>query len=317
MVFAPRSSGPVAAVDLGGTAIKAALVSAEGKVLSRISVPTEAQGGREQVLANIVSAVESVLQPEATAIGLGSPGHIEPESGVVRWIENIPCLGGVSLTEPLARRFGLPVRVDNDATNATRGEFLFGSGRGSRLLVGVTLGTGVGGGIVQDGHVLRGVNNYAGEIGHMTFVPDGMACTCGKRGCLEAYASGTALIRAARSIQKRGIPSQILEVAPENLTAQSICEIARAGDAVAAQLVEEAGRALGVVLGGVLNLLNPDRVVIGGGVAAAGDLLLGPIRLFASRHALPIARDACTIELGLAGNDAGLLGAAALVFMGE
>ena len=303
------------AVDLGGTSIKAALVTSDGTIQKRAAVPTEASAGRQRVLDLLINAVEQVLVPEARAIGLGSPGQVDPATGEVNWVENIPCLNGTNIRDPIARQFGLPVQIDNDATNATRGEYLFGSGQGTKMLLGVTLGTGVGGGIIQDGHVLRGVSNYAGELGHMTYIPDGMACSCGKRGCVEAYASATALTRAARSIQKRKIPSRLLDVAPEELDARAICDLARAGDEVSAQLVEEVGKALGVVLGSVINLLNPDCIVIGGGVAAAGDILLEPIRQFASRHALPISLGACRIELGRTGNDAGLLGAAAIVFM--
>ena len=305
------------AVDIGGTSIKTARINPDGTIESRVSVATESAGGRERVLANLLEAIDQVMAPEVIGIGVGSPGQVDPVSGEVNWVENIPCLNGSSISAPIRSRFGLPVRVDNDATNAARGEYLFGSGKAAKMLLGVTLGTGVGGGIIQAGHVLRGVSNYAGEIGHMTYIPDGMACSCGKRGCLEAYASATALIRGARSIQKRRISSRLLDIPSEELDARRICDLARAGDEVCSQLVEESGKALGVVLGGVINLLNPDCIVIGGGVAAAGEILLDPIRLFASRHALPISFAACRIELGRNANESGLLGAAATVLMDD
>lgn len=309
------SAAPVVAIDLGGTAIKAGRVNPGGVIEARTSRPTQSEAGAQRVLENIAAAAQSVMSKDTRAIALGSPGHVVPATGVVSWIENIACLNGVSLTDALADRFSLPVFIDNDATNATRGEFLFGAGRSAICLLGITLGTGVGGGLIVDGRVMRGVSNYAGEIGHMTYIPDGMACTCGKRGCLEAYASATAIIRSARSIQKRGIRSALLDVPTEDLDARRVCDLAREGDDVSEQIVAEAGKALGVVIGGAINLLNPDRVVIGGGVAAAGKVLLDPIRLYASRHALPLAFDDCRIELGEIGNDAGLVGAAAIAFM--
>ncbi len=303
----------IVAVDLGGTAIKSALVSGDGRILRKEKTPTEPDKGRDAVLANIALAIEKVLTPEVSAVGMGSPGHVDTKTGVLSWIENISCLNNCSPREYVAEKFKLPVHIDNDATNAVKGQYYFGSGRGAKHLLGLTLGTGVGGGLILNGRVHRGVIDYAGEIGHMTYIPDGMACTCGKRGCLEAYASATAIKRAARSLLKRGIPSRLSE--HEQPDAKIVCDLAREGDESCRQIVQEAGKALGVVIGSVVNLLNPDRVVIGGGVADAGDVLFDQVRRYVSRHALPPAHEQCEILPGTLGNDAGILGCAAMIMM--
>ena len=314
-VAADSSAEPIVAVDLGGTAIKSALVSVDGRILSRAETPTQADTSRERVIENIINAVKQVHPGRVRGIGIGSPGWVNGETGEVNWIENIPVLNGVSLTDPVRQAFDCPVFIDNDATNAARGEFTFGAGRGARNLLAITLGTGVGGGLILNGEVFTGGIHYAGEIGHMTYIPEGMACSCGKRGCLEAYASATAIRRAARSIRKRRIQSRLLEMDEAEVDARMVCDLARAGDEACRSIVTEVGTALGVVLGSVINLLNLDRVVIGGGVAAAGEILFEPLRLYASRHALPYAFDCVEILPARLGNDAGAAGSAALVLM--
>ena len=303
---------PVIAIDLGGTNIKSALVSPEGKLLKRAGVTTQAHSLRENVLTNIFEAIESVLDPAVTAIGMGSPGCVNPASGAVNWIQNIECLNGFNLKQAISEKFKLPFYIDNDANCAALGEYYFGAGKGARSLLVITLGTGVGGGILADGQILQGAINYAGEIGHMTYIPDGMACSCGKRGCLEAYASASAIIRSARSVHKRGLNSALTGLNPDSLDARIVCDLAREGDEVARSIVQDAGKAIGVVTGGVINLLGLDRVVLGGGVAAAGDILLDQVKLYAARHALPMAFQQCEILTSTLGNDAGLLGAAGL-----
>lgn len=307
----------IIAVDLGGTNIKSALLTGAGELIRKESTPTGGAAGKERVIENILEAVRRVAAPgrRLAGIGIGSPGWVNCETGEVNWIENIPALNGVNLVAAVGAVCDCPVYIDNDATNATRGEFLFGAGRGAKNFMGVTLGTGVGGGLILDGRVFTGSIHYAGEIGHVTYIPEGMACSCGKRGCLEAYASATAIRRAALSIQKRRIGSKLLNVSPEDLDARLVCDLAREGDEACRSIVYEAGGALGVVIGGVINLLNLDRVAIGGGVAAAGEILLEPVRLYASRHALPYAFECAQILPADLGNDAGLYGAAALVLM--
>ncbi len=310
-------AGNAVAIDIGGTFIKSALVSSEGEVLSYSSIPTQASRSREAVVANIRRAYQEVDPGEGkvVGIGMGSPGCIDPLSGEVNWVENISCLNGISLTQALKKEINLPIYIDNDATNASKGEYLFGAGKGAKSLMAVTLGTGIGGGLILDGQVCRGMNNYSGEIGHMTYIPDGMACNCGKRGCLEAYASATAIVRSAESMIKRRLTSRLTELKPQTIDAQLVCDLARQGDEVCCSIIHDVGKALGVVIGSAINLLNLERILIGGGIAAAGDILFEPLRLYTSRHALPLALEGCEILPAALGNDAGLLGCAATVFL--
>ena len=306
----------IATVDLGGTSIKSALISKDGKILKKIEMPTEAKtDSKEIVISNILTSLDKIFEDDIIGIGVGSPGCVNTHTGEVNWIENIPCLNGVSITDEIKTKFNLPIFIDNDATNATRGQYMFGAGIGAKNLLGVTLGTGVGGGLILNDRVHHGVIDYAGEIGHMTYIPDGMPCTCGKRGCVEAYASAPAIKRSAKSILKRGIKTALLDIPLEKLEAKSVYDLAKEGDEVCKDLVQEAGKALGVVIGSAINLLNLDRVVIGGGVAAAGNILFNEINIYASRHALPLAFEHCTIVHGDLGNDAGILGTAAMVLM--
>ena len=305
----------IIAIDIGGTFIKSALLDSEGKIHKREETPTQANESKEVVLANLRSAFDKVYESDVCGVGLGSPGCVDPEKGIVSAVDNIPCLSGLCLSDFLKDKNNIPVVIDNDANNASKGEYLFGAGQKKKNFLGVTLGTGVGGGLILDGHFHRGVNNYAGEIGHMTYIPDGAPCTCGKRGCLEAYASATAMIRSAQSIIKRKLPSALTQHDPKEIDSKLICDLAKEGDALCLSIIHDVAKALGVVLGAAINLLNLECVVIGGGISAAGDILFTPLCLYASRHALPMAYEKCTILPSKLGNDAGLLGCAAAVLM--
>ena len=307
----------ILAVDIGGTFIKSALIDSEGKIYKREKTPTQAQESKEVVLANLKKAFDKVYEPGVSGLGLGSPGCIDPKKGSVNAVENIPCLNGLSLTDFFKREYKIPAAIDNDANNAAKGEYLFGAGQKKRNFMGLTLGTGVGGGLVLDGSFHRGVNNYAGEIGHMVYIPDGAPCTCGKRGCLEAYASATAIIRSAQSMLKRGLPTKLKKHDPKEIDSKLICDLAKEGDAICLSIIQDVAKALGVVLGSAINLLNLECLVLGGGISAAGDVLFEPLRLYASRQTLPMAYERCTILPSKLGNDAGLLGCAASALMPE
>ena len=305
----------IAAIDIGGTFIKSALVDSEGRIHKREKTPTQACESKEIVLGNLRTAFDKVYEADVFGVGMGSPGCVDPKKGTVSAVENIPCLSGLCLTDFLKDKHELPVVIDNDANNAAKGEYLFGAGQQKRNFLGITLGTGVGGGLVLDGHFHRGLNNYAGEIGHMTYIPDGAACTCGKRGCLEAYASATAIIRSAHSMLKRKLPTKLSEHDPKEIDSKLICDLAKKGDLLSASIIQDLAKALGTVLGTAINLLNLECVVVGGGISAAGDILFRPLQLYTSRHALPMAYEQCSILPSKLGNDAGLLGCAASVLM--
>ena len=300
---------------MGGTFIKSALVSKEGSILKTAKVLTEANQNRETVVANLRRAFEEVYVQGILGIGIGSPGCVDPESGKVGAVDNIPCLNDFCLKSFLGEKNNIPIFVDNDANNAAKGEYLFGNGKGTKHFMALTLGTGVGSGLILNECFYRGNNNYAGELGHMTYIPDGMACTCGKRGCLEAYASATALIRNAKSMIKRQLSTKLTQYDPEQLDAHLICDLAKQGDELCQSILQDMARALGTVIGTVINLLNLECIVIGGGVLC-WRYSFTPLRLYASRHALPLAYTRCRILPSQLGNEANLLGCAASVVMG-
>jgi len=310
-------------VDLGGTKILAGVVDRAGRVLSRVSCPTEAQKGGEHVMGKIISLVGEAAREaglslsEVEAIGVGTPGCIDSSRGVVvSPVHNIPGWQGMEVGRRLREATGRPSFVDNDVNVIALGEALFGAAKGSRCCVCVAIGTGIGGGIVIGGRIFRGATYFAGEIGHMTVNPEGKKCGCGAQGCVEAYASGPAIERAAEEGVRRGvktiIPQVALELGEPGITPKAVFEAARRGDAFAWEVVYNAARMLAALLGGVINLLNPDKIVIAGGVAQDGDILLPILSREVRKWALPPSLEACQIVLSGLGRDAGIIGAAAM-----
>jgi glucokinase len=253
-------------LDLGGTNLKWAVVErgAAARVLKTGRVPTDTRDGEKSVLRQMIGVATGVAGEfkGITSIGVGMPGVLDPAAGITRFLPNVPgSWAGVPVTTEVARAARLPTRLINDARAFALAEHGLGAGRGATSMLGVTLGTGVGGGLVLDGRLYLGYEGTAGEFGHQTILPDGPLCNCGNRGCLEAVAKAEAIASAC------GRPS-----AEEAVTA------ARAGDARAQKGIEDVGRYLGIGVSNVIVLLSVDRVVIGGGITAAGDLLLDPIR---------------------------------------
>jgi len=312
-------------VDLGGTFIKAGVVDAAGSILYQASRPTEVEKGRDAIVANIVAAAEGVLAgaglawSEVVGLGLGSPGIFDYEhGGIVFNAPNLKALEGHPLpllVQQKLNRPGVRVILENDANAAAYGEKWVGAGRDARSLVLFTLGTGIGGGIVLDGEVWHGSTGFAGELGHQTIVPNGPLCGCGNYGCLEALASATALVRRLREAVAAGRPTGLAArvTGGEKVTAKDINAAATAGDATARELMEETGRYLGIAAASMINVLNPQMVVFSGGMTAAGEMLLQPIRQEAKRRAIPAAYAATRIVFAKLGNDAGLIGAAGCV----
>ncbi len=306
-------------VDLGGTFIKAGAVSAAGAILYQESRPTEVDKGCDTIIANIVAAIEAACEGAGLswdrigAVGLGAPGVFDHErGGLVLFVPNLQPLMGqplVTLVEQKLNRPGVLVALENDANAAAFGEMWAGVGREVRTLVLYTLGTGIGGGIVIDGSVWRGSTGFAGELGHHTIVPDGPLCGCGNRGCLEALASATGIVRRYKEAVEAGRAGRAGR-AGEELTAGDIDAAAKAGDVVACEVMAETGRYLGIAAANMINGLNPGMIVFGGGVTAAGDTLLESIREEAKKRAIDVAYEACSIVFATLGNDAGLIGAA-------
>jgi glucokinase len=301
----------VAGVDLGGSSAKIGIVDRAGRIVARDRVEIDARAGFEDIVEPIAAGLAGLLagaggSPPA-GIGYCAPGFVDPASGtVVGGSENIPSMQGRSAAAYLAERIGAPAWADNDATCAAAAELAYGAGRpfGSFLLV--TVGTGIGGGLVLGGRVWRGARGFAGEIGHVSIDPEGPACPCGSRGCLEQYASGPAIVRAWK-----------LGAGPRAAEAESPLDVARlagSGDPAALAAFAAAGRALGQAIGGVVNLLDIEACIIGGGVADAGEVLLAPVRRELRRFTYPLIAEGFLVAAAELGNDAGLLGAAALAW---
>lgn len=312
----------ILAVDLGGTKIYSALVGEGERILRRDVRPTEAPLGQERVIANILASLDVVTPPGALrdgsirALGVGAPGPLDPETGRIIFAPNLQWRD-VNLKQILEDVLGIPVFLENDANLAAFGEHLYGAGRGHDHMVFLTVSTGVGGGLILGGEIYSGAFGGAGEVGHIVVVPEGPTCSCGNRGCLEAVASGRAIRRRAVELISGGNGRRILELAggnPADVDAPVVTRAAQEGDPEAREILESAGRYLGMAIAGICTLLNPSLFVIGGGVArGAGRLLLEAAEEEARRRVLPAFREILRIVPAALLGRAGVLGAAAYV----
>jgi glucokinase len=306
----------VIAVDLGGTKLLTGVVDEEGVVVERTVQPTQV-GSQEDLLAQLESSIEALLDDGIGAIGVGIPSTIDQRAGRAVASVNIP-LAGIDFREHLARRFGVPAAIENDANAAALAEHRFGAGRGTRQMVMLTLGTGVGGGLILDGRLYRGSIGAAGELGHMTLDLDGPPCqgTCPGRGHLEALASGTATGELARKIAAERPDGDLGRAAAEgrSVDARLAVDLAAEGPGDARDLLELIGGILGEAIVSLVNVFNPEVVVLGGGFSRAGEFLFGPARKVVAEHALVPARDLVRIVPALLGPEAGLIGAGLVGF---
>ena len=305
----------VIAGDFGGTNLRAALVDDAGEVLVRHEVASTPDASPADVLERIGELLGAVREGAATqpdAASLAVAGLIDAEGGRVMVSPNIPAFRNLALTEPLSERLGIPVSIENDASAAALGEHRFGAGRGTRHLLHATLGTGIGGGLVVDGRLYRGAQGLAGEIGHIVLDPAGPPCGCGARGCLEAIAGGVAFGRRAQRLVESGSAPILAEVAAGRpATAGHLAEAARRGEAAAIAEIRNGGHTIGIGLGSIVNVLNPDAVTLSGGLLGMGDLLLDPLRAAMASLAYGPA-SSTPVHTSTLGEDAGLLGAAAV-----
>lgn len=310
-------SGTVLAVDLGATWMRAAVVTHEGEVLvrqERATLNGSEPGAVVDELASLLGQVRNESATEPRAVCVAAAGLVAGDEGRVVVAPNISGFRDVPLAELLAQRLRIPVFVENDASAAALGEHRFGAGRGVRHLLHATLGTGIGGGIVIDGRLYRGAKGFAGEIGHIVLDPAGPRCSCGARGCLEALVSGTAFARRARRLIESG-KAPILAALTEGRdpTGEDLLAAARAGDLAAEAEIRNGGHVLGLGLASLLNVLNPERLTLSGGLLAMGELLLEPMHR--AMRSLPYGPAAGTeVRLTELGGDTGLLGAAAVAF---
>jgi glucokinase len=310
------SAGCVIGVDLGGTKLLAGVVDADLNVHHRVFRHAREGKGPDQLLDALVAAVEEAREAaggEVRAVGFGVPSLVDPATGVANTTVHLP-LRDVPLKDVMAERLGIPVAVDNDANAAMVAEHRHGAAIGATCAALLTLGTGIGGGIVVDGRVVRGAHGGAGEWGHMVIAADGPLCTCGNRGCLEMLVSGTALGRAAHeaavTLPDSGFGRAL--AAGRSITGMLATELAHDGDPIARDVVAGMGHYLGVGIGNVVNILNPEVVLVGGGVIAAGDLLLAPARQVVAERALAPSRDQVRIVPTRFGDASGMIGAAVL-----
>jgi glucokinase len=309
-----RDDALAVGVDVGGTKIAVFTVTAAGSVLTRTQEPTPAEDP-EALLKLIEQLVLQVLNDRVVAVGIGAAGLVDYRTGMLRYAPNL-AWRELPLGDRVAQATGLPVTVDNDANAAAWGEFRFGAGREVSDMLLVTVGTGIGGGIVSGGRLYRGAHGFAAEIGHIIVEPGGPLCGCGNRGCWEQVASGRAIDRLGREAAVAHPDAAFAKHAggdPASVTGPLVTQAAIDGDGVAIEVLEQVGRRLGEGIGGLVNTLDPQNVVVGGGAVVAGELLLGPARV-AFREAVeaPEHRPEVPIVPAELGNDAGGIGAATL-----
>ena len=307
----------VCAVDLGGTNLRAANIDRDGRIYERVRTTTPETDEPEEIVAAIVSAVREC---ETAALNRGAniqtisvvvPGSVQVGTGVVVNAPNIPSLPGFPLASALRAALEGPVLLENDANAAALGEMWQGAARSCRTIICLTLGTGVGGGIVLDGKLWRGADGTAGELGHISVDPFGsVQCGCGNCGCLEVYASATAIVRMARESLAQHPNSCLHSILPDDLTSEKIFSVASEGDELALDVFRRMGTYLGIAMAGFVNVFNPEMIVIGGGVSAAWDLFASHARAEVMKRAFPFPAQRCRIERAECDDDAGLLGAA-------
>jgi glucokinase len=311
-------------IDLGGTNLKGVVMDKNGKRRHLTRVPAEAEKGGAAVLRNIMGLIDRLLAEEKSrlrvaGIGIGTPGFVSDE-GVIFGAENLPGWKGTQLYKPIAARFGLPVVAANDATVMTFAEAKYGAGRGVRNMACYTLGTGIGGGIVIDYKLYKGSHGMAGELGHIPVESGGIPCNCGQIGCVERYASATGIVNMARTLVAACRDGEItpfvkaVRADPDALTAKIVYDFVAKGDPLACAVNERACDMLARAIGMTINTLSPDRIVLGGGVMMAGRIIIDTVKKHLPRYSLLPMLEKCDIVAAELGEDAGVIGAAAMAF---
>lgn len=312
----------VIGVDMGGTKILSAVVNESGDILATAKIPTQAKDDTSIVIDRIADSIKEAFQKSGVAvdtiqaIGIGAPGPLDPQTGVVIFAPNLGWKN-VPLKTELEERLDIPTFVDNDVNIGTLGEHTYGAGKGIQNLVGIFVGTGIGGGIILNGELFHGASKTAGEIGHIIVKAEGPKCGCGTRGCLEALASRTAMTKALRkAILKKGKKSILTKLTGgdlELIRSGTLAKALRSKDKLTVKVFKQTTKYLGVGIGSIVNFLNPDMIVLGGGVVEAlDDKFIDNIRKAAKKYALPDTLKGVQIVRAELGDDAGVLGAAAL-----
>ena len=310
---------PVLAIDLGGTKIAAALISPDNRVMDRAHSPTLAAEGPQPVTSRIFSTIDRLLSQSATdpaqlyGIAIAAAGAIDINKGLVTSSPNLPGWINIPLRDMARKRYGVDSCLLNDASAAALAEHRLGAGRGTANLIYLTVSTGIGGGIIINGELYSGISGGAGELGHMTIDANGPECDCGNTGCLEVLASGRAVAREAKRRIKEGERSRLTDIVsgdPEGITAEKVAIAAQDGDRLAIDVISRAAGYLGVGMVNLVNIFNPEMIIVGGGLSKMGELLLGPAREVVRQRAFPLCAGAVRIVTAELGDDAGVLGAA-------
>lgn len=313
----------IVGVDLGGTTTKIAFITMDGVIIYKWEIPTDNSNEGQNITFNLAKSInEKIIElkihkDQLIGIGMGAPGPVDYESGIILNVVNLGWKDNYPLKDSLEEATLLSAAIDNDANCAALGEMWQGAGNGARDLVCVTLGTGVGGGVIANGNIIQGANGAAGEIGHITVIPFGGApCNCGKTGCLETVASATGIVRLAKEeVSKDGSQGELAERLHTSgkITAKDVFDTARNGDPLALKVLEEVSFHLGFTLASIANTLNPEKIVLGGGVSKAGDILLKAVHQNFEKFAFSSVKNSTKIAVATLGNDAGVLGAAWLI----
>jgi glucokinase len=308
----------IVAIDLGGTKIACAITDLEGNIIKENTVPTDAHEGEAKVLERIVSIIERTLQDseksasEVRAIGIGSPGPLDANKGIILDTPNLP-FKHVEIVKYIENKFNIKTYLENDANAATIGEYLFGSGKGTKNMVYITVSTGIGAGAIIDGKIYRGTTCNALELGHTSILPDGPKCNCGNYGCLEVLASGTAIAREANKALQEVKESSLRNY--EKVTSYEVFKEAEAGDKLACEVVDNALKYLGVGVANAITAFDPEKVVIGGGVSMVGDVLFDKVRQVVKDRCFKVLSESCEVVPASLKTKAGIIGAAAVAII--
>lgn len=312
----------IAGVDIGGTNTKIGIVSTEGRIVAKESIKTLSMEGVESTLKRIWSSIKGLLEKneinyeDLLGVGMGIPGPVR-EQEIVGFFANFPWEKNLNIAKFFRNISGKETKLENDVNVIALGEARHGAGRGAKTSVTIALGTGIGGGIYIDGKIISGFNGAGGEVGHMKLVKDGKLCGCGQKGCFEAYASATGIEREAISrlkVNKTNKLYQKLNGEIDKVEAKDVFDCAKEGDAFSLDIVDYEAEYLAMGIGNVLNLINPEKIILAGGVSLAGDILLDRVKEKLPKYAMSVAiENGFSIELGILGNDSGIYGASALI----
>jgi glucokinase-like ROK family protein len=307
--------GLVAAVDMGATHVNIALADFSAKIVEEISLPFDIKQGPQKCLAEVKRVLQELLDrygisiSEIMAVGVGVPGPVIKDAGMVMSPPIMPGWDRYPIRKTLEKEWGCPVSLNNDAELGALGEWAYGAGRGEKNLAFIKVGSGIGAGLIINQQIYGGTTGSAGEIGHITIDENGPLCTCGNHGCMEAFAGGNAIALQAKKLVESGKRTLLSNISKESITAQEVAESARRGDLPSQEIIMRAGTFIGIAIAGLVNLFNPSAVIIGGGVAQAGDLLTTSIRQAVRERSLHASEQSVHITTAMLGQRSSLIGA--------